>query len=389
MRFLEGNMNQNSSQNSCEPRVLLFSHRNIFKPYVWRCHFQEFERIIQEVDSVDLVTPAPKSWYLDGKRVALRLGEFTNIPINPGVSTVKIDKDYDLFFTVCFLPSDLLHLKALKGWRDRCKTSVCWITEFYIRDIPIYKSCLGILAQFDHVIFMFNANEPFKKAIKGQGQFLPAGIDTLRFCPYPDPPARCIDVMSIGRRAQVVHKALMQMAQEDGKFYLYDTLDSLTAYDLEEHRSMFANMAKRSRYFIVSPGKFDKPEETGGLSEFGFRYFEAAAPGAILIGMRPTNNQEFDNIFNWEDALIEVPFTSDGIVDTIRELDKQPDRQMRISRTNVLQCLRHHDWAYRWESILQTVGMQPLPMLSERQQRLRNLAQTVEEAQLEHHKLLV
>ena len=49
---------------------------------------------------------------------------------------------------------------------------------------------------------------------------------------------------------------------------------------------MMANMAKRSRYFIVSPGKFNNPAETGGLSEFGYRYFEAAAPGTIMIGMR-------------------------------------------------------------------------------------------------------
>jgi len=50
---------------------------------------------------------------------------------------------------------------------------------------------------------------------------------------------------------------------------------------------MMANMAKRRRYFIVSPGKFDRPSETGGQSEFGYRHFEAAAPGAIMLGMRP------------------------------------------------------------------------------------------------------
>src|SRR5208283_2455786 len=377
-------MNPNSThQESPEPRILLFSQRNIFEPLVWRCHFQEFERIIQEVDSVELVAPGAKTWYPNGKRVALRLGEFVNIPLNPGVSSFNLGRDYDMFFTVCFGASDLLHLKALKGWRDRCKTSVCWITEFYVKDIPVYKSCMGVLAQFDYVIFMFSANEPFKSRIKGQGQFLPAGIDTLRFCPYPHPPTRCIDVLSIGRRAQVVHEALMQMAQEDRKFYVYDTINALRAYDLNEHRSMIANMAKRSRYFIVSPGKFDKPEETGGVSEFGFRYFEAAAPGAIMIGLRPANNKEFEKIFNWEDAVIEVPFTSDAIVGTIRELDKQPDRQMKISQTNVLQCLLHHDWVYRWEAILQMVGMKPLPMLLDRKQRLKDLAETVKGAQVE------
>lgn len=383
-------MNANSShgQNG-EPRILLFSHRNIFEQLAWRCPFQEFERIIQEVDSVELVAPNAKTWYRNGKRVALRLGEFVNIPLNPGVAKTNLGRDYDMFFTVCDGASDLLHLKALKGWRDRCRTTVCWLAEFYVKDIPVYKSCIGVLAQFDYVIFMFNTNDPFKSVIKGQGHYLSAGIDTVRFCPYPDLPTRCIDVLSIGRRAQVTHKALMRMAQEDGKLYVYDTINDLHAYDLDEHRSMIANMAKRSRYFIVSPGKFDKPEETGGQSEFGYRYFEAAAPGAIMIGMRPANNKEFDKIFNWKDAVIEVPFTSDAIVSTIRELDKQPDRQMKISQTNIVQCLLHHDWVYRWEAVLNMVGMQPFPMLLSRRQRLKDLAQTVEESHFELQNLQV
>jgi hypothetical protein len=181
----------------------------------------------------------------------------------------------------------------------------------------------------------------------------------------------------------------MRMAQEDRKFYVYDTINALRAYDLDEHRSMFANMAKRSRYFIVSPGKFDKPAETGGQVEFGYRYFEAAAPGTIMIGMRCANNKEFDKIFNWEDVVIEVPFTSDAIVDTIRELDNQPERQMRIRQTNTLQCLFHHDWVYRWEAVLNMVGMQPLPVLQGRKRRLKDLAEMVKEAPFEPQNLRV
>ena len=155
------------------------------------------------------------------------LGEFVNLPINPGISKINLDREYDMFFTICEKASELLHLKALRGWRDRCKTTVCWLPEFYVKDIPVYKSCVEVLSQFDYVIFMFVANEPFRAIIKGQGQYLPAGIDTLRFCPYPNPPTRCIDVLSIGRRAQVTHEALMRMAHEDRKFYVYDTINDL------------------------------------------------------------------------------------------------------------------------------------------------------------------
>ncbi len=376
-------MKSNSKQEEhAQPRTLLFSHRNIYARQVWRCGVQEFENILQEVDSVELLAPKPSKWYLQGKRVALRLGEFAKLPLNPGIPTIKLDREYDMFFTICARVSELLHLQAVKGWRDRCKTAVCWLPEFWVMDIPVYKSCLEVLSQFDYVIFMHTAYEPFKKIVKGQAHYLPGGIDTLRFCPYPDPPTRCIDVLSIGRRAQATHQALMRMAREDGKFYVYDTIDDLHAYDLEEHRLMMANMAKRSRYFIVSPGKFDAPEETGGQSEFGYRYFEAAAPGTIMIGMR-TKNKEFDKIFNWKDAVIEASFTSDEIVSIIRELDKQPERQMQIRQKNITQCLLHHDWVYRWEAVLSIVGMQPLPMLLRRKQALKDLAAKVEEAHVE------
>jgi Glycosyl transferases group 1 len=360
-------------------RILLLSHRNIYDHLVWRCPFREFERILQEIDSVDVLAPSPSHWYPFGRRVAMRLGEFTNLPINPGIPAIRVQREYDMFITVCERVSELLHMKSLKGLRDKCKTTVCWLPEFYLKDIPVYKSCIEILKEFDYVIFMFVANQPFKSLIKGQGQYLPAGIDSLSFCPFPHPPSRTIDVLSIGRRAPAVHRALMRMAREDGKFYVYDTIDALKAHDLDEHRLMIANLAKRSRYFIVSPGKFDKPEETGGTSEFGYRYFEAAAAGTLMIGMRPFNNQEFDRIFTWPDAVLEVPFTSDDIISAIREFDREPERQMKVRQTNITQCLLNHDWVYRWEAVLDLVGMNSLPALENRKQVLKTLAATVEE----------
>jgi len=360
-------------------RILLFSHKNIYEQQVWRCPFREFERILQEVDSMDVLAPQAKSWYDTGKRAALRLGEMVAVPVNPGVPEVRIEREYDLFITVCEKVSELLHMKAIRGLKEKCRKSVLWLPEFYFKDIPTFKSCVEVLKQFDYVIFMFVASDPFLPFVRGASRYMPAGIDALNFCPYPHPPARSIDVLSIGRRAQPTHQALIRMARDEGKFYLYDTLDGLNAINLDEHRLMMANLAKRSRYFIVSPGKFDRPEETGGTSEFGYRYFEAASAGTIMIGMRPYNNKEFDRIFTWPDAVLEVPFTNDSIVSTIHEFDKDPERQTRLRQTNITQCLLHHDWVYRWESILDWVGMQPLPALAKRKHALQELAACVDE----------
>jgi len=358
----------------------MFSQRNIYEEQaVWRCTFHELEELLQEIDSITLLAPKPRKWYRNGKRAALRLGEHFTTPLNPGITQVKLDRYYDLFLAVCEKPSELLNLTAIKGWKDRCKTSVCWLSEFYVNWMATHKSCLEVLSQFDHVLFMFNTSEPFQKIINNKGSYMAPGIDSIRFCPYPGPPARSIDVLSIGRRSEDTHQALLRMAQEQNIFYVYDTINGLGAYDLGQHRALLANMAKRSRYFIVNPGKINRPDETGGQSEFGSRYFEGAASGAILIGEKPKRNKEYDKIFHWPDAVIDLPFGSDEIGAIIKELDMQPERQMKIRRTNITQSLLHHDWAHRWDSILSMAGLTPLPALLERKEKLKELAIRVEE----------
>ena len=105
-----------------------------------------------------------------------------------------------------------------------------------------------------------------------------------------------------------------------------------------------------------------------------------------MLGMRPYNNKEFDKIFTWQDAVIEVPFTTDEIVTAIREFDKEPERQMKVRQTNITQCLLHHDWAYRWESILNLVGMKPLPVFQNRLRALNELASRVEEGSVQRQR---
>jgi hypothetical protein len=156
----------------------------------------------------------------------------------------------------------------------------------------------------------------------------------------------------------------------------------LRAYDLEQHRRMMADLAKRSRYFLVNPGKFNRPEETGGVSEFGHRYFEGAAPGTVMLGEIP-RNKEFKKIFNWEDAVIHLPFDSEDIGAVMKQLDREPERQMTVRRTNMIQSLLHFDWVYRWESILQIAGLSAIPALYKRKQMLAQRAAMLEEALME------
>ena len=71
-------------------RVLLFSQRNIYEVEVWRSAIREFEEIVGEIDSVDVLAPHPLKWFTQRKRIALRVGRDSRIVLNPGVQTESV-----------------------------------------------------------------------------------------------------------------------------------------------------------------------------------------------------------------------------------------------------------------------------------------------------------
>lgn len=371
-----------SDKSSNTGRVLVFSQRNIFSDFHYRLGLYEFEDIILQVDSVDLLAPGPKKWFKYGDRIGNRIATDYGFGINPGIPEIKIEKRYDLFFAIAQFPKDLLHVKSVEGWKENCKTSVCWLNEIWVPDINKCRYFMKILAQFDYVIVHWAGSvNAVQKVVEGKCFYLPYGIDTILFCPYPNAPRRVIDVYSIGRRSDETHRALLRMGDNNKYFYVFDSITGEQVINPNEHRLLFANMAKRSRYFIVNPGKRDDPGETAGQIEFGNRFFEGAASGTIMIGETPKNEQ-FAKVFDWPDAVIHVPFGSDNIGVIINELDKQPQRQAEIRKNNVIQSLLRHDWVYRWEAVLKIAGLDPMPQLLERKQRLRDLSNRVEKIAL-------
>lgn len=359
-------------------RVLMFSQRNIFSNIHYRLGLYEFEDIICQVDSVNLMAPRPKRWFEYGDRIANRVASDYGILLNPGIPKIELNENYDLFFAIAQFPKDLLHLNSLKNWKEKCRISICWLNELWITEIKECKNFLKILSQFDYVIVHSSGSlNAIQEIIKVECHHLPYGINAIFFCPYPNMAQRVIDVYSIGRKSLTVHETLMRLMENNKFFYIYDTIDGDVVYNPNEHRYMFANMIKRSRYFIVNPGRVTRPDLTKGQVEFGNRFFEGAAAGAILIGGRP-DNKEFSNYFDWPDAVIDVPFNAKNIDEVIRELDKYPERQREIRKNSIVQSLLRHDWVIRWESVLKIAGLAPLPALEKRKERLRDLSEKVE-----------
>lgn len=359
-----------------KPRVLIFSLRNIFGKALFRCPHFEFEDIICEIDSAELL--APKVDPSSGRSsFATRLAYRAPVFLNPGIPTPSTKSQYDLLFTICGYPQDLIMFNAVSNLRDVCRTSICLLDELWVKDIVRSRHFLRILAKFDVVMLYYSQTvKPLSEIIERRCVFLPPGVDAITFCPNPDPPERVIDVYSIGRRSEITHQSLLNMVRENGLFYLHDSMGGSQAINSREHRALFANVAKRSRYFIVNPGKIDEQHAKGRQMEAGNRYFEGAAAGAIMVGERP-NNEVFERLFDWPDAVTHLAYDSGDIDVLIKDLDADPARQDRIRRTGVKQALMRHDWVYRWEAILATVGLEPMQRAFERKDRLAKLAEAV------------
>lgn len=360
-----------------QPRTLVFSQRNLTQIQPYRCAHFEFEDVIAQIDDAVMVSPQidPTNWRYP---VSRQLAYHTPLKLNPGVKRISLQSDFDLFFTICGGPPDLLRVNSISNWRARCKKAICLIDEVWVREVPNYRNYLHMLRDFDLVVLYYSQSVgPIDEMIgEKRCTFHPPGVDALRFCPYPEPPKREIDVYSVGRRSRATHGAFLRMAAGDGFFYLHDSTSADHVLDPFEHRNLFANIAKRSRYFIVNPGLIDRPDVRGNQIEIGNRYFEGAAAGNILLGERPRNG-EFERFFDWPDALIDLPYDSPDAEVIVRELDRQPERQARTRKLNIQQSLLRHDWTYRWEAILKAVGVAPLPRLDARKDQLRNMAELV------------
>jgi hypothetical protein len=374
-----------------EPRILMPSGRGFTKK-AFQCALYEAQDVLCQTADVDLVCLQPRSasgfefrqrWQ---RRLLYRDITKKLIFANPGLERVRVTKDYDLFVAVCQNYWDLLYLNAVDGWKDRCRTSVCWLDELWIKDLPQCRNWLHVLNQFDHVFLGYAGTVgPLSARLGRPCHWLGAGVDAIRFTPHPEPPPRVVDVYSVGRGFNGIHDALQREAAANQLFYLHDTLDAAAVETLDHrrHRDMYANLAKRSRHFVVAPGKVNLRVETGDQIEIGYRYYEGSAAGAVLIGQAP-DCPSFRERFDWPDAVIDVRPDGSDVVKVLSALASQPDRLQRISRRNSTEALLRHDWLYRWKQIFEVAGIARTPGMIVREDRLTQLANLAGDSRASH-----
>lgn len=363
----------NSNQKEAGARILLASCREA-DPVVGRCLRFEFEDSAMAVDSVDMVCPGREAFAVSRSRRLVARLDAAPLPRFRRTPSPR----YKMFVACIQGLDDLYRIAPASPWRHAAEVSVCCIDEVYARQVPQCTGAMALLRPFDLIFVGCHASvDALSRATGRPCHYLPPSVDTQRFCPYPDPPARVIDVYSMGRRSPRTHETLLEMSERDGWFYHFDTTQNAMITDHHEHRRRLADLVKRTRYFLVNVAHCDTPQLTGGQQELGYRYFEGAAAGTVLIGQLP-GPAAASSMFDWPDAVVPLPYDSDEIGNLIRELDAAPQRVERIRRDNVVHALRRHDHVHRWARILEVVGLDATPALHERRRTLNETADKIE-----------
>ncbi len=291
----------------------------------------------------------------------------------------------ELVFAVAQVLPDLADHLAFQSVIRSASKKAAFVEEVWARDIPLRIDLRRQLAQFDHIFVSCAATVgPLAEHLDTPVTYLPPSVDHERFAANPWPPL-AIDVYAMGRRQPELHEALLRwVAADRSRFYLYDTVTgNRPLRDHAQHRGMLAEFVRRSRYFMVCGAKFNRPKETGNQSEVGYRYFEGAAAGAVMVGTEVTA-PTFPELFDWEEPILVVDPSGDDIADRINELDADPDRRAAIRRRNASGSLRAHDPAHRWRTVLEKLGLEEPAGVGQRIRRLAERADEVDFSDAEH-----
>ena len=297
-------------------RIALFTLRNRSgQSHVSRCVGYEFEDVVCEIDEISVVAPTsgrqgrvkeilrelaleldlnrlPLAKSIKNNRFYKRLG--TGSP-----SELHID-ECDLLICDVLFAQQLLAIQSIQSWRAKSRHAACWVEEMWQQDVEGLGPEIDVLRQFDQV-FCSCAGTVARLAerIQRPVTYLPPAVDAITFCPWPHPRSRSIDVCGVGRRSAITHEALLRYARDRNAFYYYDTIGGpFLVGNAAEHRLLYSNILKTSRYFIANRAKFNSSDETNGQQEIGYRFFEGMAAGTVLLGDHP-DTEVFQDQLGW------------------------------------------------------------------------------------------
>jgi Glycosyl transferases group 1 len=350
-------------------RVLLASPCNI-EGRAWGGIGFEFLQVISQIESAVVAAPRRR----DYSGWPLRLVSDELVPLVDRVREIvrfklrrpaprlaapeEVSGTFDLCFYVCQFGKELGEIDRIRGWRERSKLACAFILETWPQTIGFDRANYRMLDRFDCAFVLNPRAIPLIQAhTKTPVLFLPTAADTLLMPASLLQAERLVDILCIGRKNPAVHAAMLDYSEQQRKLYLYDVWSDMLVRDWAGARRYNAELAARSKFYVVWRPEFRLAPDAPSEQALSNRYFEGAASGAVMIGSRPDVG-EFGALFDWPDALIDLPQEPEAVGPFLRCLEADPARLARIRQRNRREALLRHDWVHRWTSVLDALGLE-------------------------------
>jgi hypothetical protein len=327
-----------------EQRVLVPTSRNWYR-IVSAGAILDFENAMARSAVVDFVEVPPL-----GRRAHLQALLSGSRP-----NRISLDGDYDLCFLAVFQPSDIRALAALHGLRRHCRRVVVYVFDAWVSSTASLRRHRSSWRLCDKVYVSYPAAvEAWRGHVGCPVEYMPQAIDPARFHPQT---ARPIDVLSVGRRLESVHRQLRSIADRHNLWYQFSESRAPSAIDLEDSQFLLARLCRSARVQICWPVEATHGESrrsgysAADGSPITARWFEAAASGSIVMGTKPAS-AEFDRLFPSETLVRELPRASERQLE--RELlEAVSDDEDIRSREAFAEYVRtHHSWQVRCAEVL-------------------------------------
>lgn len=199
-----------------------------------------------------------------------------------------------------------------------------------------------------HVAFL-----PYREALDllrpsapGRYIHLPFAADTKVFADRGL--ERDIDILSMGRRYEPLHRAILTYADANGLNYQFRERTGFIDDPMELGR-----LASRARYFVCTPTDLNPHRPTGGFSPIVMRYFEGLAAGCRLLGALPKSG-EYEALLPRE-AILEVKVDGSDFADKFARDNSDQSWLPAVAAASRL-VRREHGWDARARTIVDTIA---------------------------------
>ncbi len=365
--------------------IFILSSRGLSSHVSWDPVF-ELENILVRTCNAQLLIPSARHWRERSEKMPPLAKRIVHKVMKSTTGFYKLDSLPELsnkpnvLLTVGLSGSNLELLSTIPNWRQRFDVVIgyvfdAWDTNSYSKNVYHLDRLFVPLPEV-----IDELTQQFKIPVS----LLPFGADVLAqgSCQVK----RSIDVTSFGRIPAQYHNAFFNKFNQPGSGQIYYKSTPRTGevypklpYEQrqdEEDTLLLFNMLRNSKITLAFDTLYP------GMRKFPYsfvtlRWFYGAATGGAIVGKRPTTPL-MDELFDWEDATIELPESPQKSVELIAELLQDTKRLQSIYKRNYVESLGRHDWRYRIQSMLEKVDV-PLP---------HQLREELLELKMLHHKLV-